>query len=55
MLKVNGENKEMGQEEFNDIVVMSSVVITDRYSLFGGDTFEKQTYTYKDYRQTQPR
>ena len=48
-------NIEMAQEEFNDIVVMSSVVITDKYSLFGGDTFEKQTYTYGDYRQVQPR
>lgn len=48
-------NIEMAQEEFNDIVVMSSVVITDKFSVFGVDTFEKQTYTYSDYRQIEPR
>lgn len=47
---------EMVQEEFNGIVVMGSVTITDRYwSLFRGTVFEKQTYTYKDYQQSQPR
>ena len=41
---------EMVQEEFGGIVVMRSVVITDRYwSLTRGTVFEKQIYTYKDY------
>mgnify|MGYP001607666049 CR=1 FL=1 len=41
-------NVDMTQEEFGDIIVMKSIVITDRYSFFG-DTFEKQTYSYQDY------
>lgn len=46
-------NIEMSQEEFNDIVIMKSVLITNKYSLFGSDTFEKQMYLYKDYQQGQ--
>ncbi|MEK7121613.1 MAG: hypothetical protein AAB857_02805 [Patescibacteria group bacterium] len=42
-------NTEIVQEEFDGIVVMKSILITDRYSLFGGNTFEKHTYSYKDY------
>jgi len=46
-------NIEMLQEEFEGIIVMGSVLIIDKYSLFGIETFEKQTYTYKDYQQIQ--
>lgn len=47
---------EMVQEEFDGIVVMKSVTITDRYwSVTRGTVFEKQTYTYQDYKQVQPR
>lgn len=42
-------NLDMTQEEFGDIVVMKSIVLTDRYSLLFGSTFEKQTFLYKDY------
>lgn len=46
-------NIEMVQEEFEGIIVMRSILIIDRYSIFGIDTFEKQIYVYEDYRRIQ--
>ena len=37
------------QMEFNDMVVIDSLVIIDKYYVFGSETFEKQTLTYNDY------
>jgi hypothetical protein len=42
-------NIEIEQEELDGIIVMKSAVIIDKYSLFGVETFEKQSYSYKDY------
>lgn len=42
-------NLEIAQEELDGIIVMKSAIIIDKYSLFGAETFEKQSYFYKDY------
>lgn len=42
-------NIDMAQEELDGIIIMKSINLIDRYSFFGFDTFERQTWTYKDY------
>ncbi len=42
-------NVDMAQEELDGIIVMKSIKLIDKYSFFGFDTFEKQTWTYQDY------
>lgn len=37
------------QMEFQDMVVVESLIITDRYYVFGSETFERQILTYTDY------
>ncbi len=46
-------NMEMAQEEFEGVVVMKFIHLVDRYSIFGVDTFEKQTYSYLNYKKGQ--
>lgn len=40
---------ELKQREFQNIMVVDSLIITDRYSLFGIGTFERWTITHTDY------
>lgn len=40
---------ELVQIEFQNMVVVDSLKVTDKYSIFGVETFEKQTITYTDY------
>jgi hypothetical protein len=43
-------NMEIEQEDLNGIVVMKHIDLVDKYWIFlKGNTFEKQTFTYKDY------
>ena len=37
------------QKEFQDMIVVESLTITDKYFIFGSETFERQTLTYTDY------
>ena len=37
------------QMEFQGMIVVESLVITDKYYVFGSETFERQTLTYTDY------
>lgn len=37
------------QMEFQDMIVVESLVIIDKYYIFGSGTFERQTLTYADY------
>jgi len=45
---------ELTQEELNGIIVIKSIELIDKYSLFGRETSEKQTYLYEEYRQAEP-
>ena len=51
LFSLSRANIEMELDEFKGIVVMKSIILVDKYwIIFKGSTFEKQKFTYKDYR-----
>ena len=47
--KLHRADIELTQMEFNNIVVVDSLIIIDKYSIFGVEILEKQIITHKDY------
>ncbi|MEX2090877.1 MAG: hypothetical protein WD989_01940 [Candidatus Paceibacterota bacterium] len=43
-------NFDITQEELEGVVVIKDVKVIDKYSVFGFDTFERQTWEYTNYR-----